>query len=132
MPRRALAGMGRRGSRASVRWEVRDDNLDMKSLVIEYQPRGGREWRQVPGLRYALIGAADWDAGTADPLRVRASVDDKAGNRATADLDLDDGLAASPGAGPADSREFASPPPVAPISAASLTDGAAGEADPFA
>jgi hypothetical protein len=131
-PSLVLAPMGRRGSRASVRWEIRDENLDMKSLVIEYQPRGAPEWRQVPNLRYALIGAADWDAGTADPLRVRASVDDKAGNRATADLDLDDGLAANPSPGTVEPRDFATPPPVAPISSASMKDGQAPDLDPFA
>ena len=31
---------GRRGSQASVRWEVKDENLDLKTLVLEYQAEG--------------------------------------------------------------------------------------------
>ena len=30
----------RRGSLASVRWEVKDENLNLKSLVLEYQVEG--------------------------------------------------------------------------------------------
>ena len=38
----------RRGSLASVRWEVKDENLDLKSLVVEYQVEGVGVWRRVP------------------------------------------------------------------------------------
>ena len=71
---------GRRGSLASVRWEVKDENLDLKSLVLEYQVEGAGAWRRVPIRRPKLIGGQQWDAGTAEALKVRASVADKAGN----------------------------------------------------
>ena len=71
---------GRRGSTAAVRWEAQDDHLDLSTLVLEYQVEGAREWRQVPIRRPALIGKESWDAGTAEPLKVRATIADKAGN----------------------------------------------------
>lgn len=106
---------GRRGSLASVRWEVRDANLDLKSLVLEYQVEGGRDWRNLPIRRLALIGSENWDAGTAEPLKVRASVGDKAGNVAESVISLADGTPANPGAASNESAEFANPP-VAPVS----------------
>ena len=56
----------RRGSLASVRWEVKDENLDLKSLVLEYQVEGAAAWQRVPIKRPRLIGAQQWDAGTAE------------------------------------------------------------------
>ena len=31
-----------------MRWEVKDENLDLKSLVVEYQVEGVGVWRRVP------------------------------------------------------------------------------------
>lgn len=114
-PSLVIESDGRRGSFAAVRWEVRDANLDLKSLVLEYQVEGGRDWRTLPIRRPALIGSESWDAGTAEPLKVRASVGDKAGNVTEAFLNLGEGTPTNPGAASHESAEFASPP-VAPIS----------------
>ncbi len=38
----------RRGSLASVHWEVKDEHIDLKSLVLEYQVEGVGVWRRVP------------------------------------------------------------------------------------
>ncbi len=86
----------RRGSVASVRWEVKDENLDLKSLVVEYQVEGVGVWRRVPIKKPKLIGGQQWDAGTAEALKVRASVADKAGNVAEAMIDLPEGSASPP------------------------------------
>ncbi len=83
----------RRGSLASVRWEAKDDNLDLKSLVLEYQVEGVGTWRRVPVKRAKLIGGQQWDAGTAEALKVRATVADRAGNVAEAVIDLPEGTA---------------------------------------
>lgn len=85
---------GRRGSSASVRWEVKDEHLDLKTLTLEYQTDGARQWRKVPVRRPSLLGSQTWDAGTADSLRVRASVADKAGNVADTEIVLPEGTAA--------------------------------------
>jgi hypothetical protein len=84
---------GRRGSLASVRWEVKDENLDLKSLVLEYQVEGVGVWRRVPIRRPKLIGGQQWDAGTAEALKVRAFVADKAGNVTEAAIELPEGTA---------------------------------------
>jgi hypothetical protein len=82
----------RRGSVASVRWEVKDENLNIKSLVLEYQVDGASTWRKVPISRAKqLIGGQRWDAGTAEALKVRASVSDRAGNVTEAFLDIPEG-----------------------------------------
>ena len=87
---------GRRGSLAGVRWEVKDEHLDLKTLLLEYQVEGAKEWRQVPIRRLSLLGTQRWDAGTADSLRVRASVADKAGNVADAEIVMPEGTAGDP------------------------------------
>ena len=80
-----------------MRWEVKDENLNLKSLVLEYQVEGAGVWRRVPipRAKLMLIGAQQWDAGTADALKVRASVADKAGNVAEATIELPEGTASS-------------------------------------
>ncbi len=101
---------GRRGTLAAVRWEVRDEHLDLKSFTVEYQAEGAREWRQVPIRRPALIGSENWDAGTAGPLKVRANVEDKAGNLTEAVINLPEGSASNPALGAQDTPIFSSPP----------------------
>jgi hypothetical protein len=87
---------GRRGSIASVRWEVKDENLNLKSFVLEYQVEGATAWRKVPIDRLKLMGAQRWDAGTAEALKVRASVADRAGNVTEAFIDLPEGTGSRP------------------------------------
>jgi hypothetical protein len=115
----------RRGSQASVRWEVKDENLDLKSLVLEYQVEGAGAWRQVPIKRPRLIGAQQWDAGTAEALKVRASVSDKAGNVAEAVIDLPEGTS-SPAEMVSSESADVSPPGIAQISNAGQSEIMAG------
>jgi hypothetical protein len=111
-PTLVLEPDGRRGSLAAVRWEAVDEHLDLKSLVLEYQVEGGRDWRQVPIRRPARIGSENWDAGTAEPLKVRGSVSDKAGNVTETMITVSEGTPANPGfaSGAKESAEFSSPP----------------------
>jgi hypothetical protein len=101
---------GRRGSMAAVRWEVKDEHLDLKSLVLEYQVEGAREWRKVPIRRLSLLGAQSWDAGTADSLRVRGSVADKSGNVADAEIVLPEGTAGASDLAAVDGDSSLAPP----------------------
>jgi hypothetical protein len=105
---------GRRGSLAGVRWEVKDEHLDLKTFLLEYQVDGAKEWRTVPIRRLGLLGAQRWDAGTADSLRVRASVADKAGNMASAEIVMQEGTAGDSDFAAAEVENFA--PPVEQIS----------------
>ena len=91
-PKVNLEGQPRRGSIASVRWEVVDDRLDLGSFLLEYQTVGASEWGQVAIQKPGRIGRETWDAGTAEPLKVRLSVGDKAGNTKVVALALPDGL----------------------------------------
>ena len=107
---------GRRGSMASVRWEAKDEHLDLKTLVLEYQLEGAKEWRKVPIRRLSLLGSQSWEAGTADSLRVRATVADKAGNQAEAEIVMPEGTAEATGHRAAIDPESSSAPTVGPIS----------------
>ncbi len=92
-----LESDGRRASMASVRWEVKDQNLDPKLLVLEYQIEGVGVWRRVPIRRpVKLVGRQSWDAGTAEALKVRMSASDRAGNLTTEVVDLPEGTASPP------------------------------------
>ena len=91
-PKVSLEDQPRRGSLASVRWEIIDDRLDLGSLVLEYQTAGALEWSQVTIRKPGRIGRETWDAGTAEPLKVRMTVADKAGNSSVVTLPLPDGL----------------------------------------
>lgn len=131
---------GRRGSIASVRWEVKDEHLDLKSLVIEYQAEGARDWRQVPIRRPGLIGTETWDAGTAEPVKVRASVSDRAGNLGEFSLLLSDGTPTNPSlaARNTDVPDYAAASPIAagasslpPADEAPAMRPAPRRADPF-
>ncbi len=106
---------GRRGSLAAVRWEIKDEHLDLKSFHIEYQVEGARDWREVPVSKPALIGSESWDSGTAEPLKVRASVSDKAGNSALASLSLSEGTPTNPGMASRESSEFSNSPAISQI-----------------
>src|SRR5262249_52738585 len=106
----------RRGSTASVRWEVKDENLDVKSLTLEYQVEGVGVWRRVPIRRPKLIGAQRWDGGTAEALKVRMSVADRAGNVTRAVIDLPEGTANQPES-VTDAPGYPRPPAVEQIAA---------------
>lgn len=125
-PSLVLARQARRGSRVTVRWEAQDAHLVIRSLVLEYQVEGAAtgDWRKVPLAEgdYARIGIKSWDAGTADPIRVRASIRDRANNVRQVECALADGLAAAPEATAEDARDPAAPPPIAPISSRAEID----------
>lgn len=107
---------GRRGSRVGVRWEVHDEQLELNALVIEYQAEGASRWRQVPIARKSRIGSATWDAGTAESLKVRGTISDKAGNKVEETIAISEGTPGNPGPAANDSTEFATPPPISEIS----------------
>jgi hypothetical protein len=95
-----LEPKGRRASQIAVAWEIQDAHLVTSSFALEYQSQGAREddWRAVPLRSDELLpsGAKTWDVGTADAVRVRASVKDRAGNLRQAEITIADGLAAAP------------------------------------
>ena len=137
-PTLVLEPHGRRGTRAAVRWEIQDENLVLRTLVLEYQVEGSGplDWRTVP-LRESdlkLSGAKAWDVGTSEAIRVRAVVSDWAKNSRQVEIVMGDGRAAPPGsvANSGGAADWDEPPPrVAPIATRSGRDESF-EDDPFA
>jgi hypothetical protein len=115
----------RRGSLASVHWEVKDEHIDLKSLVLEYQVEGVGVWRRVPIRQPKPAGAQSWDAGTAEALKVRASVADKAGNVTEAVIDLPEGTARQSDVA-ANGSTDPSPPSIDRVSSAAQPEITAG------
>ncbi len=113
IPKLKLESNGRRGSLASVRWEIRDDRPDRNSFVLEFQSEGERDWRQVPVRRpVPLNGERTWDAGTAGSIRVRAVVSDRAKNSKEVELLLPDGSPENPKLDRVPATELTEPPPL--------------------
>src|SRR5579885_1226510 len=119
----------RRGSMVAVRWEVKDEYLDLRSLALEYQVEGVGVWNRVPipPRRLKRIGAQSWDAGTAEALRVRMTVADKAGNVTPAVLSLPEGAGSPPEASVPGSAEDTGPPAIEAISGPARPRITAGE-----
>lgn len=112
-PKILLEAIDRHGSLASVRWDIRDDRLDRNSFILEYQTEGERDWRQIPvRLPAPLIGEKKWDAGTAEPLRVRAIVSDRAKNAKEVVISLPDGSPENPKLDRGTTAEVSEPPPL--------------------
>ncbi|MHB1557756.1 MAG: hypothetical protein ACYC61_09770, partial [Isosphaeraceae bacterium] len=109
-PTLSLEPDSRRGSVARVRWEAKDRNLDLRSLILEYQVEGVGVWNRVPISNPKVIGARAWDAGTSEPLKVRMSVSDRAGNVAEVVASLPDGTGDAPEAGPLPGETADQPP----------------------
>jgi hypothetical protein len=122
-PTLALEQSGRRGSQVAVRWEIRDENLLARTFTLEYQPEGAGDlnWRTVPlkETDLKLNGSKAWMANTSEPLRVRATVADRAKNVQQVEIVIGNGIAAAPGAASMRDSGLDAPPPVAPISARS-------------
>lgn len=136
-PTLILEPAGRRGSLVAVRWEASDENLVRRSLTLEFQPEraGALEWRSVPLSErdFRLTGSKSWDTGTGEPIRVRATVLDRAKNSRQVEIVLADGSAELPGSVAASRDDWNAPPRVAPISSRSLAgDGDFGANDPLA
>ncbi len=124
-PTMILDARQRRGNYASVRWEVADEHLDIGSLVLEYQAEGARDWAQVPIRKPARIGIESWDAGTAEPVKVRGSISDRSGNTKVVALNLPDGSASGGGTpGDDDVPDPNVPPPMGTFAAAGVGTGA--------
>jgi hypothetical protein len=64
---------------AAVEWDIRDDNLDVESLRLEYRLPGGSEWTPL-GIQKGPTGQRVWNPATNATLDVRLQARDLAGN----------------------------------------------------
>lgn len=131
-PSLGMEVLGRQGTLAAVRWDARDENLNIGSLKIEYSQPGTGIWRPVPIDRLAPSGEAQWDAGSANAIRMRASVEDKAGNIQNFETDLPDGVAQRPpfNASKTESMDAQAPAPIAHMASAGDRRGILGMQNP--
>ncbi|MFM7128402.1 MAG: hypothetical protein ACKO0V_03480 [bacterium] len=131
-PSLALEVIARQGPMAAVRWDARDENLNVSSLKIEYSQPGTGIWRPVPIDRLAPSGETQWDAGSANALRLRASIEDKAGNIQNFETDLPDGVAQRPqfSGGRPESMDSQAPAPIAHMASAGDRRGILGMQNP--
>ena len=131
-PSLALEVIARQGPMAAVRWDARDENLNVSSLKIEYSQPGTGIWRPVPIDRLAPSGETQWDAGSANALRLRASIEDKAGNIQIFETDLPDGVAQRPqfSGGKPESMDSQAPAPIAHMASAGDRRGILGMQNP--
>lgn len=128
-PSIVLEPQSRSASLASVRWEIRDENPDESHPpILQYQVEGSNEWLPVPIDEKGLLGVATWDAGYTEPLKVRATAIDRAGNKAETLINL---ASSKPGQAPVVASEpKPSPAPDQPPQAGPSTASALATAPP--
>jgi hypothetical protein len=76
----------------AVEWDIREDNLDLSSFLLEYHVPGGGDWIPL-AVEAAATGQRSWNPSVAGPVDVRLRVRDLAKNEGEAMLKL------TPGAG---------------------------------
>jgi len=76
-----LRALPSRDGMVGVAWDIRDDNLDLATLLIEYRLPATAEWRPLR-VDPAAAGQHYWRAETNGTLDVRLQVRDRAGNSA--------------------------------------------------
>ncbi|MGE3803766.1 MAG: hypothetical protein AB7K24_03720 [Gemmataceae bacterium] len=82
-----------RDGQAGVEWDVRDDNLDPNTLVIEARAAGRSEWAPLPVQR-APYGQYAWRVNENQDVRLR--IRDRAGNEGSAQTTLTPGGGSAP------------------------------------
>ncbi len=67
--------------RVQLRWEAKDDNLDLTQLRLEYQQPGVQGWQNV-GVVPSALGQTEWSVPNGGTVSVQASISDLAKNSA--------------------------------------------------
>jgi hypothetical protein len=83
LPTVALRALPNRQDQVGVEWEVRDANLDLRTLQLEFRSQGVGEWTPVR-IEENAAGQKYWSPTTRGPLDVRMRVKDRADNQGTA------------------------------------------------
>ncbi|MDA1213408.1 MAG: hypothetical protein O2955_12905, partial [Planctomycetota bacterium] len=71
------------GGKVALNWQCFDNNLDIKSLQLEFIQTGDNQWHTVNILPLA-DGETSWSVAPGSEVAVRGTVQDQAGNVATA------------------------------------------------
>jgi hypothetical protein len=110
-PLARITAAQRQGDEVAVSWEVKEDNLDLSSLKLEYQPKDSPSafWMSVP-LNPTAIGDRRFRVNDTGPLALRLYAKDQAGNVTLAPAEV----AGTSGITPANFAPGAIVPGVAP------------------
>lgn len=87
-PTLVLRAGPREGTRASISWDVRDENFDMETLRLEARAPGGGPAEPIAISERGPTGTTSWDARTTAPLKVIGFVADKAKNNHQVECDI--------------------------------------------
>jgi hypothetical protein len=71
------------GGTAAVQWQVKDQNLDLRTLQLQYRAVGTQNWLAL-NIKLLPYAQFSWNPPAAGNYEVQLSVADRAGNRATA------------------------------------------------
>ncbi|MFN4261662.1 MAG: hypothetical protein ACK4RK_20460 [Gemmataceae bacterium] len=99
-PSVTLQELPRHQGMVGVSWNVRDDNLDLLSLQLEYRLTGNGAWQTVPLPGASAVGQKYWNPATNAPLEARLRVRDRAENWGEAKTTISQGAYAGNGAAP--------------------------------
>ena len=126
-----IESRSRRGNIASIEWDASDDALDLGSLAFDYQVENSTEWVSIPIRRPGKSGVESWDAGTAEPLKVRGTVTDQAKNRQVVLIALPGGgLPDEQAPAPAESADTTVPTPIGTFTSSESARPAANALNP--
>lgn len=87
-----LTGLPPRDGDVGVAWEVRDDNLDVASLRLDYHLAGSSDWLPLAA-DLAATGQRYWKPSTNGPIEVRLRARDRADNWSEEKATLTPGVA---------------------------------------
>lgn len=82
-PQITLRGVNPAGDEIGVEWQVRDDDLDLSTMRIEFRGADESQWRRVQLEQPAASGQAYWRPGMRGRIVVGMRVSDRAGNEAS-------------------------------------------------
>jgi hypothetical protein len=72
-------GPPNKDSTQTIEWELRDENLDIATMRLEYRAQGARDWVPLPAQQIPA-GTHVFNPGITTPVEVRLTVRDKARN----------------------------------------------------
>jgi hypothetical protein len=114
-PKVMIRGLPPQGQTVGVEWDVRDENLDLNTLRLEYLPAGAAQYLSI---RVDAVAAGQhyWTPMTGGPIEVRLRVSDAAGNTGEDKVIVTPGGVFPPAGG--NLADNAPKPPIPPAGAA--------------
>lgn len=82
-PEIELRSVAPREGTVAVDWKIRDPNLDLVTLILDYRAQNAKEWLPL-NVRQLAEGQFSWTPSGTGQFEVRLRVNDKAGNLGTA------------------------------------------------